>query len=53
MTLLDLTIRLLAMQREHGNIRVMIDSFEITNVECVNAIEGEHGKYVDLCSQDE
>jgi len=53
MTILDLTIKLMRMQHEHGNVRVMIDSFSITNIEYVHAIEGEHESYIDLCSQDQ
>jgi len=53
MTLAELTTQLIDMRLKHGNVRVMIDSFNITNIEYVHAIEGEHESYIDLCSQDQ
>lgn len=50
MKLLDLMIFCSQMMSQHGNINVMIDSFPINQIEMVDAIPGEHGKYLDLCS---
>jgi len=51
MTITELQDKLMALYEKHGDMNVMIDCYEIRLVEHVHAIDGEHGQFVDLVSE--
>lgn len=51
MTITELQDKLMALYETHGDMQVKIDCYDILTVEHVHAIDGEHGQFVDLVSE--